>query len=134
MQREPIEKSKDGKTRYRDEIMESAKELSEDSAVDPDTCDLQTDEERYTETRTEVRNGIEITLRRKGVRPRAVPAAKVGQITSGPEVMQGQPDLNTLPDADLETLAAKVGCVNYPKQQSKAKRVAAVREAMAAQK
>ncbi len=126
MQRDHI--VKDGPHRYCDFIMESAKELSEDSQWDPDNCDMQTDEERYTETRQETRNGIELTIRRKGVRPRTVPA------TVGPAVKHDGPDLNALSDPDLETLAAKVGCVNYPKQASKAKRVVAVREAMAVAK
>lgn len=125
MQREkPV---RDGSHRYCDHIMESALELSEDAQWDPDSADLQSDEERYTETRTEVRNGRELTIRRKGVRPKTNPPLP----TAAPQGDAPQPiDLNAMSDADLETLAARVGVQNYPKQASKAKRVAAVREAM----
>lgn len=111
---------------YCDHIVESAKELQDDSQWDPDTVDLATTDERYTETRTEVRNGREITIRRKGVRP------KMASAQASKPAQEESDGLNKMNDADLETGAAKVGVVNYPKNATRAKRVAAIREAMTA--
>jgi hypothetical protein len=119
MLRDPDRETTDGYTE-RVFILESDKEGAEAMKWAPPTPDLPTTHEHYVTHDTEVRQGQTLKLLRIGVRRKVLNAP----------VVPAEPDnLNDLSDALLEDAAAVAQVKNYPKSASKAKRVAAIREA-----
>lgn len=122
MQREPSTPV-DGGYETAPFIMESAKELQQFAKFLPDTAELPTTHEHFVETRTDARG---LTIKYVGVREKAV---RLDALANAP--LPEADGLNAMSDADLETVAAKVGVTNYPRKAGKSQRVAAIREARA---
>jgi hypothetical protein len=118
MLRDPDRPTEDGKYSIRTFIAESAKEMQEAAKALPETADLPTTHEHYVRHFRRERNGVELSCIEVGVRPKA-----------GAAPAQEPDGLNQFDDAQLEVEAAKAGVKDYPKGQSKAKRIAVIREA-----